>query len=670
MSTKQNDGIYFGADYYPEHWPRERWERDAQLMEELGLNVVRMGEFSWQKMEPREGEFHFEWLEDAIALLARHGVKTVLGTPTAAPPAWIVRRDPDILPMDSHGIRREFGGRHHDCQSNEKYRKHIERLVTAMAERFSGNPNVIGWQIDNELGNSHDDLCMCPSCTARFQSWLKEKYGSIGELNRAWGACFWSQGYGGFEEIGAPKLTAAGRNPSQLLDWKRFCSDLIVEFQNFQIGILRRLCPNQFITHNCMGFADKVNYFDLSKTLDFVSHDQYPQFLDGIKNPAERAAEAAAPLDFMRSVKKKNIWIMEQQSGPSGWECFGGAIPPGKLSLWMVQSAAHGADTIVFFRWRTSPAGTEQYWHGILPHSGIPGRAYRELQETIGRLRPVMERVRGQSAGAEAAIVYSYDQEYAFRIQPQSPELDYNRQVMAYYRALFRRNVPVEFVSDREDFSGYKLLIAPLQYLMDPDLEKKYRAYVENGGVLVLTMRTGVKDRTNLCMTDRPLPGGLGDLLGITIPEYDCLSDKEAVVIMDGREYSSQKWCDIIELTGAGSAAEYASSFYAGTPAVTWRQAGNGQAWYVGTEPSGALMDALLGKWLDAAKIQGIAQTPDGLEVTRRRGESGDTYFVLNHSDSAVRFDVPAGWEPAAEQSQDLSIEPYGYRIYREKAAE
>ncbi len=657
--------IFFGADYYPEHWPRERWETDALLMEELGLNVVRMGEFSWVKMEPREGEFHFEWLEEAIEVLAAHGIKTVLGTPTAAPPAWIVRQDPEILPVDFHGRRREFGGRHHDCQSNPHYREHVERIVTAMARRFGNNPNVIGWQIDNELGNSHDDLCMCESCTGRFRRWLEEKYGSVQELNRAWGTHFWSQDYGSFQEVKAPLLTVTGRNPSQMLDWKRFCSDLIVEFQQFQIDILRRLCPGQFITHNLMGLADKVNYFDLSKSLDFVSHDQYPLFTDGIVDPNRRASEAAAPLDLMRSMKKENIWIMEQQSGPSGWECFGHTPSPGKLAMWAVQSIAHGADTVVFFRWRTCSAGTEQYWHGILPHSGIPGRAYGELQEMIRKLQPVLEQTRGQSSRAEVGIVYSYDQEYALKIQPHTQGLDYNDQIKAYYRAFFRRNVPVEFVSDREDFSRYKLLVAPLQYLMDPALEEKYRTYAEQGGTLVLTMRAGVKDRNNLCETELPLPGRLGELLGIRIPEYDCMGSAAVTVTLDGESYTAEKWSDLIELAGGEAAAEYASRFYAGTPAVTVKETGRGHAWYVGTEPGDPLLDALAGKWLAQAGIQGLAETPEGLEIAVRRGETADTFFVLNHAEQPQAFEIPQGWEPAVSQPAEKVLAPFEYRIYR-----
>lgn len=205
--------IHFGVDYYPEHWPKKRWETDVQLMKEMGVQVVRMAEFSWFKMEPVQGEFHFEWLEEAIALLDRYGIKTILGTPTAAPPAWIIHKNPEIQPIDREGRRRFFGGRHHDCQSNPIYRAHIKQFVTAFAKRFADNPGVIGWQIDNELGNSHGELCMCASCRQLYQKWLQRKYGTIEALNQAWGTAFWSQGYNDFTQIGTPLITAAGENP-------------------------------------------------------------------------------------------------------------------------------------------------------------------------------------------------------------------------------------------------------------------------------------------------------------------------------------------------------------------------------------------------------------------------------------------------------------------------
>jgi beta-galactosidase len=664
--------IHFGADYYPEHWPEERWPVDAELMQEMGIQVVRMAEFSWHKLEPEEGKYDFAWLDKVVALLGGHGIRTILGTPSAAPPAWMIRKHPDILPTDHDGRVRGFGGRHHDCQSNPVYRDYIRKIVTAMAEHYADNPYVIGWQPDNELGNSHDDLCHCRYCRENFQNWLRRKYGTVNELNKAWGAAFWSQEYNSFEEVFTPALTVTGENPSQLLDWKKFHSDLIVDFLKMQADILREHCPHQFITHNFMGFADTVDYYDLAKQLDFVSHDQYPGGFFG-PQPHDKNASLAATLDVVRSYKNQSYWIMEQQSGITGWQVMGRAPQPGQLTAWTLQSIAHGADAVVYFRWRVCALGTEQYWHGILPHSGVPGRRYAELKETVHSMAPLMDAMQGAVPAAETAIVFSFAQLYAFRIQPQNPELSYVGQILKYYEALYERNIPVDFVPDTGDFSKYKLLIAPLQYLMTPELEERYFSYVQNGGHLVLTMRTGVKDEHNICMTDRELPGRLGSLAGIDVLDYDCLLQADVSVTYEGKKYKAEKWADMITVKNPAAAtveasqaaptgdtcvdadgtktaagvtvlASYASEFYAGTPCITENLCGKGMCWYVGTEPSEELLADLTGRFVSRSGVHSLGKSDPEVELTAKENGNGRWIFAINHAAETRHFEVPAGF--------------------------
>lgn len=654
--------IFFGVDYYPEHWPRERWETDARLMHDMGIDVVRLAEFSWSKMEPSPQAFQFDWLEEAIALLAAYGIKTILGTPSAAPPAWVIEMYPDILPMDSNSTRCAFGGRHHDCQSNADYRALVKRFVTAMAERFAKNENVIGWQTDNELGNSHDDLCMCPSCTAAFQRWLERKYGDVGALNSAWGTYFWSQAYNSFLQISAPKHTVAGRNPSAVLDWKRFCSDLIIDFQQMQIDILRKHCPEKFITHNCMGFADKVNYFDLCGNLDFVSHDQYPGGFFATQ-PQLPAADLSAMLDYIRGVKEKSFWVMEQQSGITGWEILGRRPQPGQLALWAMHAIAHGADTVVFFRWRTCTVGTEQYWHGILPHSGKPGERYNELKTMIQKMRLLMPALKGAMPKPEAGVIYSYDQNFALSIQPHHPDLRYKEQVQKYYAAFYRRNVPVDFLSDQSDLSRYKLLIAPLQYLMTPALADRYKTYVQNGGVLVLTMRSGVKDEHNICQSETELPGLLSDLTGVEIPDYDCLRDRTVNIDWDGRSFTGEKWSDLIQCVTAESLARYASESYAGTPAVTVNRVGKGYVYYVGTEPDEPMLDYLAERLEKRHALYSFGPTPKDVEIVHRYAQDKTYIFVINHSSYEQTVDIPAGWASVVGDSSG-KLAPFTMKVF------
>lgn len=664
MQRKQADEIWqsirFGVDYYPEHWPEERGEKDARLMSEMGIQVVRMGEFSWHKMEPEMGRFNFEWLTDAIDLLGKYGIYTILGTPTAAPPAWIIEQNPEILPVNSNGQRMSFGGRHHDCQSNKIYREHIRRFVTAMAEQFKNHSYVIGWQIDNELGNSHEDLCMCDNCKKAFQEWLQKKYASIEKLNREWGTGFWSQDYDRFDQIPVPRKTPNAHNPSLLLDFKRFCSDLVVDFQNFQIDIIRQIAPHQKITHNLMGFYDKTDYYKLAEKLDFVSGDQYPTgyYFDP---PGEAPYQVAACMDLMRSIKKQNFWMMEMESGPTGGGIIGMNPRPGQNRLWTMQSVAHGADTIVYFRWRTCLFGTEQFWHGILPHNGVPGRRYEEIKNTIRELKPVMEDIYGISTKASVGIVFSYDEDWALKNQPQNPGLNYVEQIQKYYEYFYSRNIAVDFLSPNEDFSGYPLVIAPLLYLMKEQLEDKLIQYTASGGTLVLTMRTGVMDENNKCMSEYALPGRLGEVLGIEVEEYDSLYNKEVKLrTAHDKTVSAKNWCDIIRQHGAESFMTYDSEYYKGKAAVTCNHFHNGTAWYVGTDPDQEAKKIILDTVLQSTGIKSVGQI-DGVEMMMRNGRKEDYLFVMNHSDKSQIVKVNGNWTG----EKNFELEPYGVKILK-----
>lgn len=651
--------IQFGVDYYPEHWPRERWEKDASLMQEMGIQVVRMGEFSWHKMEPEMGKFDFKWLSDAVELLGQYGIYTILGTPTAAPPAWIIERNPEILPVDSNGQRKSFGGRHHDCQSNITYREHIRRLVTAMAEYFKDQPYVIGWQIDNELGNSHEDLCMCDSCKKAFQKWLQNKYHTIENLNTEWGTGFWSQDYDRFEQIPVPRKTPTVHNPSLLLDFKRFCSDLIIDFQNFQIDLIRQIAPQQKITHNLMGFYDKTNYYKLAQRLDFASNDQYPTgyYFDP---PGESPYQIAACMDLIRSIKKQNFWMMEMEAGPTGGGIIGANPRPGQNRLWTTQSVAHGADTVIYFRWRTCLFGTEQFWHGILPHNGVPQRRYEEIKSTIQELRPVMEDVHGITMKANVGIVFSYDEDWALKNQPQNPDLNYVRQIQKYYEYFYDRNIPIDFLAPEDDLSSYKIVIAPLLYLMTRKLEEKLIQYTKNGGILVLTMRTGVMDYNNKCMSEYPLPGRLGEILGLEVEEYDSLYHKKICLCTpDGKKVTAKSWCDIIKLRGAESFMNYASEYYEGRPAVTKNYFKRGVAWYIGTDPEDEARTLIMDAVLKSAGMNNVKK--ESVEMIMRKGRQNDYLFVMNHSEERQYVTIEDGWL----EVKQIGLEPYGVVILK-----
>lgn len=637
--------MYYGVDYYPEHWPRERWGTDARLMREAGVNLVRMAEFAWALLEPDEGSYDFEWLDAAIDLLGQQGIATILGTPTATPPAWLCQRYPNIMRVTSDGRRVTFGMRRQYCPTNETYRQHTRRIVTAMAKHYAANPYVIGWQLDNEFGCHDSTRCYCSDCHAAFQAWARERYGSLDALNDAWGTAFWSHVYTSWSQIPLPWSTTGVSDPCLELDFGRFASQQMVAYARLQTDILRAHCPGHLITTNLMGLGFRdIDYYELAKPLDWVSWDNYPIY-SGQKEPHVAACSHA----LMRGYKGEPFWVMEQQAGPSGWQTMSRAPKPGQLRLWSYQGIAHGADAIVYFRWRTCPFNTEEYWHGVLDHDGTPRRRYHEVKKMGQELARFGDHLAGSMPPKEIALLFSYDDSFALRIQPNADGLDYGELISAYYRAFHRLNVPVDIVSPEADLGAYRLVIAPTLYVLPEAWAAKLKEYVRGGGYLVVGARSGVKDISNR-VVQLPLPGLLGELCGIEITEYDALGrdncgrirfDPEAGGLA-GQEYNTRIWCDVIRPLGATVLARHAADYYAGEAAITVNHFGQGHAAYVGIMGDAELYELLAREWIHRAGIRPLLATPYGVEVTlRQKAEGASFLFVLNHLAQSQEIELP-----------------------------
>lgn len=663
--------VRYGVDYYPEHWPEERWHQDARLMQEAGFNTVRLAEFAWSRMEPQAGHYDFAWLDRAIDVLAQHDLDIVLGTPTASPPPWLMAAHPDVFIVWPDGVRATYGSRRTYCPTNPTYRAYAAQITQAMAGHYKDHPHVIGWQIDNEFG----DACYCELCQASFQSWLKAKYGTLGALNTAWGTVFWSHEYTDWAQIPLPKLTTRSplgvdasvvANPGQALDFARFVSDTYVDFQGQQLAILRAECPHHFVTHNFMGFGyDKLNYFDLAAPLDLVSWDNYPRGFwhqDG-KMPPEDIALGHAT---MRGLKNQNFWVMEAQSGKSGWHIMGSAPRPGEIRLWAYQAIAHGADGIVFFRWRSCRFGTEQFWQGVLDHDGKPRRRYYEIKRMGDELRRIGDHIHGAEVQADVALVLSYDSRFAFQIQPNSAVFSYAQHFRDWYAALHRRNIPGAIVSPDADLTPFKLVIVPALYITDEKAAAHLHAYVEGGGTVIITARSGVKDHNNT-VVDIPLPGLLADLCGIEVEDIDVLPAGQhrrirfeaTPSINNGR---ATALCEILTLNGAEAIACYADDYYAGKPAITVNSVGAGQVIYVGTIGDMALIEQVVIRAIERANVASIFETPAGVEVTRRTRNGTELLFILNHTPEAQQLHLPGDYEDLlsnAHKTGRLSLMPY-----------
>jgi len=656
--------MYFGVDYYPEHWPCERWPVDADMMKEAGFNTVRLAEFAWAKLEPDEGAYDFSWLDKAIQILTEKGLGIVLGTPTAAAPKWLMNKYPDMYPQNSCGRKLGFGLRRHYCFNNENYQEYTKKIVSEMARHYKSHNGIIAWQIDNEFGGR----CYCSSCHKAFIRWLKGRYGNIENLNNAWGTVFWSQTYKDWNDVIIP-LSYFGEesqlfhNPSLLLDYYRFSSESAVAYQKIQADIIREN-SNLPITHNLMGHFSEIDYFNLGKGIDFVSWDNYPNTQWGKSS----YKEVSMAHDLMRGVKNRNFWVMEQQSGPCGWLTMGDTPEPGQLRLWTYQSVSHGADGIVYFRWRPCVFGREQYWHGILDHDGIGRRRYDEIKKTGAELMSLKDLLFGAEVAADAAVIKSYDNVWSHHIFPNNKEFDYNKLLMSYYNSLLDNNINADVTCAEADFSKYKLVLMPAYGIMSEGLRVKCEKFVSNGGSLLITFRSGIRDLNN-CMTTKTLPGEFRELAGVELYEFDSLNNGRKVNV-NGYFWNgtSRMWCDVIVPYSAEVLAEYTGSFYAGKPAVTVNSYGLGKVYYVGCDLDENAMKSLIGFVAKEAGIKPVIEHKvEGVEVVKRIKNGKSYLMILNHNNMPIKMLIDWAYKEDVLKGEhikgEINLDAYGVAI-------
>ncbi len=652
-----------GAAYYPEHWPVKRWPTDAALMKKAGFNAVRLAEFAWVMMEPDEGVFDFDWLDNSLALLRRNGVSAILCTPTAVMPAWVARKYPETLATQTNGQRIVWGVRKNNCFTSGTYRLLSERITRAMAEHFKDTPNVIGWQTDNEFSGPQ---CFCATCRVEFQKWLKEKYRTLEALNAALGTHFWGHWYKDWSEIEIPP-DEGSYNPSLNLDFCRFSSWLNVRFQRDQVRILRQVCPHHFVTHNFMGLHNRINYYDLAEDLDFVSWDNYP-----VWGKPDVTYGSAAAADVMRGLKRKNFWIMEQTAGPGGWGHFGRNPRPGEIRKIAMEQVAHGADGMLWFRWRSCTAGREQYWHGMLGHDGKPLRRYKECAQTARDLHGLARELEGTTIKTPVAMIYDYECHWALRIQSCFKDNEPRKIMHRYYNALFRAGVNVDMIRPTEDFSQYRVVIAPCQYVMPDSLARALDEFVRNGGILLADCRAGVKNETNLCY-DRTLPGLLSRALGIAIEEYEVLEKDLEYPVAGSKtlagKFTAVDFADWLTAEKADVLAAFEPWHMKKFAAATRNRHGKGTGYYVGTYiKEEAFYDALIADILRTARIKPVLVPPAGVEVSVRQGKGKKFLFLVNHTEEQKTVRLPEGRRElltGRTTGSSLTLDAYGVAVVK-----
>lgn len=628
--------MHYGADYNPEQWPEEVWPEDVARMREAGVTMVSLGIFSWSRIQPREGEFDFGWLDRVIDLLHEGGIAVDLATATASPPPWATVAYPEMLPQDEHGATYWPGSRQHFAPSSPVYRRLAGELVAAIAERYARHPAVVMWHVNNEYG-CHLNMDYSDAARDAFRRWLAARYGDIQTLNEAWGTNFWSQRYGSFDEVLPPRMAPYSVNPGQLLDYRRFTSDMLLECYLMERDLLRAAGATQPITTNFMGAFKPANYAQWAEHMDVISDDAYPD-----PNDPQSFRAAAFQRDLVRSLKPEVPWIlMEQATNALNWRPTNAPKAPGQMAALSAQAIGRGADGILFFQWRQSKAGAEKFHSAMLPHAGTDTRTWREVTELGEQLAalPTLPTTAGGTSDARVALVFDWENWWAVEASDHPMnQVDYLAIVQRWYRALHRRHVQVDIVPPSRVDGRYALAIAPLLYLLRGADAATLASFVEGGGHLLAGPFTDVVDEF-----DRFRDGGfltqLGELCGIRLEDFGALVAPSAPAHEPGErearfvgefvpEQAGTLFAEEIEATDATVEAVFTSGRRAGHPALTARAAGAGVARYVATVPDEAGALAVVDHVLADAGVGPVVDgLPEHVEVARR----GELVTLVNH---------------------------------------
>ena len=640
-----------GTYYYPEQWPEAQWERDIKKMAELGFDFTHYGEFAWAAMEPEEGQYNFAWLDRAVELAAKNNMKVILCTPSPTPPAWLTTQHPDVLMVNDDGRTIQHGARQQASWSSEKYRKFVEEIVTQLAKRYGDNKAVWGWQIDNEPSH-YGKFDYSENAQERFREWLKEKYKTIDALNKTWGTAFWSLTYNNFDQVQIPnqKVLVAQPNPHAVLDFKRFHADEAASFVLMQQEILKKhISKDQWVTTNLMADYALVDPLRM-KELDFVTYTKYlvAGFDMGI---GEQGFRMGAPAgigfanDFFRPITGIT-GVMELQPGQVNWGQYNPQTMPGTVRMWIYHVFAGGSEFVCNYRFRQPLTGGEQYHYGILKPDGktvsSSGDEYIQVIKELAKLRKAYKpdaKLPQSFAARRTAILYHPDNRWETENQPQTNQWDFMQHLKRYYSAAKSFGAPVDIVTETKEFSNYPVVIAPSYQLLDGELVERWKQYVEKGGHLVLTSRTGQKDREARIWEAR-FAEPIHELIGAKEIFYDLLPEsRESKVSMDNQSYSWNNWADIIETAPKTEVwATYSDQFYKGKPAVISRKLGKGTVTYIGPDTDdGKLEREVLKKVYQRAGIP-ILDLPEGVLVEWRHGFG----IGLNYSSESQTIPVPA----------------------------
>ena len=643
----KNNGICFGADYYPEQWDRSMWEDDARRMKDMGISMVRMMEFAWIILEPSPGKYDFSLFDEAIDIFAGHGIKTVLGTPTATPPVWLHQKDPGMMQVYPDGTYKDFGSRRQGCFNSKTYFNASMKITEKIARHFSTNRNVVGWQVDNEVGHEGSDMCVCPQCVSAWHSWLRDRYGTVDRMNHTWGTEFWSTSYSRFSQVPVPRpQVSPDQNPGLILDYYRFMSDSAVRFVHSQVEILRKHAgPHQWVTTDLFN-PSMTNAIDMEKLvepMDFVGLNNYPVW--GDQDEPLPYYFVSFALSYLKGLKERqHFTVFEQICGFQGHVCLGYLPPEGQVVQWTNQAVAHGAENIFYFRWRTASLGQEQLCYGLLDPDNSDTDRYLSLKKNIKENAGSFERIASTAMHPPACLVFDRDNALLVKDQylsqgmvyepTQYLQVGYELEAARHYAPYVLFNVNADVRSPGAlDPDRYRVISLPLYQMADPDFAERMARWVEGGGNLILGWRTGTRDMENRAV-DMELPGIFSDMAGLKVKRFESLNRTKVRIRAGLVPAKGEVWADIIEPVTARPMAIYTDrkKHYRGSPAVTVNSFGRGRVYYLGTSPDPVGLFALYRKIFRKAGVKPRFHGM-GIEVVHRTGDDGRGMdVVLNHT--------------------------------------
>lgn len=633
MDKKKLPRFLYGGDYNPEQWPTETWTKDIQIFKQADINSATINVFSWALLEPREGEYDFTKLDQIVDELSAAGFDIVMATSTAAMPAWMFKKYPDVARVDYQGRRHVFGQRHNFCPTSSNYQRLASDLVTQLAKRYGNNSHIVAWHVNNEYGGN----CYCDHCAVAFRQWLKDRYQTLDNLNQAWNMNVWSHTIHDWDEIVVPNELGDAWGPEGTetivaglsIDYLRFQSAAMLDLFRMEKRIIEKYAPTIPVTTNFHSLPNKlVDYQEWAREQDIISYDSYPAYDMPVYQPAFL-------YDLMRTLKHQPFMLMESTPAQVNWQPYSPLKRPGQMRATELQAVAHGADTVQFFQLKQALGGSEKFHSAVIAHSGrTDTRAFKEVARLGHDLKKVGPVVKGAGVHAKVGIVFDWSNFWSFEyVDGITKDFQYVPIILDYYRQFYDRNIPTDVISVDDDFSQYDLIVAPVLYMVKPGLGKKIEQYVAAGGHFMTSFMSGM-----VGPSDNIYPGGypgpLKDVTGVWVEESDAVVPGHQIKIsLDGQEYPAHLICDLIHLEGAQPLAEYANEFYAGTPAVTENKYGRGLAWYVGSRLDHDGLWPVIDRAVAASKIKPLASQPTKLEITKRVTSYGqELYFVLNMS--------------------------------------